>query len=167
VQSCRAGMPPSDQLPVSTWIVQQGHLSHCPSQCLRLRFLFVAAIFITCLHAQTCNSRDTSSCSVRCSWGQSTLSNTSVNILLVWWKMDCATWRPAAYRMCAPVSEVIFFPLTNMQIGSSGNASCGGRFVTSWECSIAFAPASHAKLSCAAQVRSSHQVWSSWCAATW
>ena len=51
---------------VSMWIVQQGHLSHRPSRCLRLRFLFIAAIFITCLQAQTGNSRGTSLCSVRC-----------------------------------------------------------------------------------------------------
>ncbi len=66
----------------STWIVQQGHLSLHPSWCFQLRFLFVAAIFITCLHAQTWNSWGTSSFRVRCTCGQSTSSNTSVDILL-------------------------------------------------------------------------------------
>ncbi len=40
---------------VSSWIVQHGHLLLRPLRCLQGRFLFVAAMFITCLHVHTWN----------------------------------------------------------------------------------------------------------------
>jgi hypothetical protein len=66
-----------------------------------------------------------------------------------------------------PCIRVIFLPSTKKHIGFRGDASCHGRFVMSWERSIAIALALHAALSCAAQVKSSHWVQSSWWASTW
>ncbi len=152
---------------VSSWIVQHGHLLLRPSQCLWRRFLFMAAMFITCFYAHTWNSLGTSLVNVRCTCGLSTSSNASVNILDVLWKNKRATCLPATYLMCAPMSEVIFVSSTNMHIGSSGNTSCCGRAVMSCELSIAFVPALHASLSCAALDKSSHSMSSSWCASTW
>ncbi len=124
-------------------------------------------MFITCLHTHTWNSLGTSLVNIWCTCGQSTLSNASMSILDVLWKNKHATCLPATYLMCAPVSEVIFVPFTNMHIGSCGNASCHGRSVMSCERSIAFAPALHAALSCAAVDNSSNCMHSSWCASTW
>ncbi len=152
---------------VSTWIVQHGHLLLRSSRCLQHRFLFMAAMFITCLHTHTWNSLGTSLVNARCTCGQSTSSNASVNILDILWKNEHATWLPAAYLMCAPMSEVIFVPSMNMHIGSCGNTSCRLRTVMSCEQSIAFAPAFHATLSCAALDKSFHHMRSSWCASTW
>ncbi len=111
---------------ISTLIVQHGHLLLCLSWCYWCRFFFVAAIFITCLHAQTWNSRGTFLFKVWCTWGQSTLLNALVNSLDVLWKKEHVTCHPAMCLMWAPVSEVIFLPSTNKHIGSRGNTSCCG-----------------------------------------